>query len=229
MKRNLSWYLVKLDRIAAWVLLVTILSFVVTGYGMTRGFMDVNLADQIHTHYLPVLLILSLSIHALYATRLSLKRWGIWQGKGKIILAFGYAIFLMFFLFVELFYGKLSKLNNVSSKSSPNTTAPLQNISGDNDYDEEGNGSVSTVPPQTQIGGSQSATQTFTSAELAKYDGQNGQPAYVAVNGTVYDVTNVFSNGRHHMHFAGRDLTDAFFSHHIQSQIDKYPVVGKMK
>ena len=29
----------------------------------------------------------------------------------------------------------------------------------------------------------------FSKAELAKFDGQNGQPAYVAVDGTVYDVS----------------------------------------
>ena len=32
--------------------------------------------------------------------------------------------------------------------------------------------------------------KTFTLAQLAQYDGQNGQPAYVAVDGVVYDVTN---------------------------------------
>ena len=31
----------------------------------------------------------------------------------------------------------------------------------------------------------------FTEKELGKYDGQNGNPAYVAIDGVVYDVTNV--------------------------------------
>ena len=32
-------------------------------------------------------------------------------------------------------------------------------------------------------------TKTFTKEELSKYDGQNGQPAYVAIEGVVYDVS----------------------------------------
>lgn len=33
------------------------------------------------------------------------------------------------------------------------------------------------------------AEKTFTREELAKFNGQNGQPAYVAISGTVYDVS----------------------------------------
>ena len=39
----------------------------------------------------------------------------------------------------------------------------------------------------------------MTKAELAGYDGRNGQRAYIAVNGTVYDVTasSRWENGLH--------------------------------
>ncbi len=33
--------------------------------------------------------------------------------------------------------------------------------------------------------------KTFTREELKKYDGQNGNPAYVAINNRVYDVTHI--------------------------------------
>ena len=42
------------------------------------------------------------------------------------------------------------------------------------------------------------STQTeFTLEELAAYDGQNGSPAYIAIDGVVYDVTDVpqWTNG----------------------------------
>ncbi len=52
--------------------------------------------------------------------------------------------------------------------------------------------------------------QTFTLDELAQYDGQNGNPAYVAIDGIVYDVSSLsqWVNGKHNGVTAGRDLTD---------------------
>ncbi len=52
--------------------------------------------------------------------------------------------------------------------------------------------------------------QTFTLEELAKYDGQNGNPAYVAIDGIVYDVTNIpqWMGGKHNGYSAGKDLTE---------------------
>lgn len=51
--------------------------------------------------------------------------------------------------------------------------------------------------------------EKFTKESLAKYDGKNGHPAYVAINGDVYDVTGNahWTNGEHHGNLAGRDLT----------------------
>ncbi len=71
--------------------------------------------------------------------------------------------------------------------------------------------------------------RTFTAAELAPYDGQNGQPAYIAVKGVVYDVTDVpqWAGGKHHGYAAGKDLTAAF--PHSASQLNGVPVVGTYK
>lgn len=72
---------------------------------------------------------------------------------------------------------------------------------------------------------------TFNQAELAKYDGQNGQPAYVAVDGTVYDVTGVaaWAGGKHHGNLAGRELTAIIDkkSPHGRSVLKKLKVVGQ--
>lgn len=56
---------------------------------------------------------------------------------------------------------------------------------------------------------SSSGSKTFTTAELAKYNGLNGAKAYVAVNGKVYDVTTAkgWVNGSHQGVQAGQDLT----------------------
>ena len=63
---------------------------------------------------------------------------------------------------------------------------------------------------------------TFTMAELAKYNGINNSKAYVAVNGIVYDVTEVvaWNNGRHYGLFAGKDLTEYFNNCH-KNELEK--------
>lgn len=68
----------------------------------------------------------------------------------------------------------------------------------------------------------------FTRMELALYNGQNGKPAYVAVNNVVYDVTTVFSQGKHFTHLAGQELTGAFLRQHVPSALSGYPVVGRL-
>ena len=50
----------------------------------------------------------------------------------------------------------------------------------------------------------------FTKQDLVQNNGLNGRPAYIAVNGTVYDVTNNnhWPKGNHHGFQAGQDLTN---------------------
>lgn len=70
-----------------------------------------------------------------------------------------------------------------------------------------------TFPPGPATGQEATRLQEFTLEELAKYDGTNGKPAYIAVNGLVYDVTNAkaWKEGGHKpwsdKRAAGRDLT----------------------
>ncbi len=71
----------------------------------------------------------------------------------------------------------------------------------------------------------------FTLEELAKFNGKDGNPAYVAVNGTVYDVTDnaAWAAATHFGLTAGKDLTDEFAScHGGQSILNKLKVVGKL-
>jgi len=75
--------------------------------------------------------------------------------------------------------------------------------------------------------------QTFTVDDLKTYDGQNGNAAYVAVDGTVYDVTNAkrWKNGKHENGIvAGVDLTSALpDSPHGDKVLKDLPVVGILK
>ncbi|MBV7271366.1 steroid-binding protein [Clostridium sp. PL3] len=73
----------------------------------------------------------------------------------------------------------------------------------------------------------------FTIEELAKYNGAGELPAYVAVNGVVYDVSmnTTWAGGTHFGLYAGKDLTKQFSSCHLGTPIvlSNLPKVGILK
>lgn len=72
----------------------------------------------------------------------------------------------------------------------------------------------------------------FTLAELSQYDGKNGNPAYVAIDGIVYDVSNesVFRNSKNIENIAGKDLTKQFnFYNRINEIINRASKIGELK
>ncbi len=92
----------------------------------------------------------------------------------------------------------------------------------------DGGGAVSPAP--TGAGAEEELTLTLD--ELAQYDGKDGNPAYIAVDGVIYDVTDValWKNGAHNGYTAGQDLTDEIknISPHGVSKLKGLPVVGKL-
>lgn len=74
--------------------------------------------------------------------------------------------------------------------------------------------------------------RNFTLEELATFDGKNGRPVYVAVNGVVYDVTNnrAWAAATHFGLTSGKDYTQEFASCHTgqQSILMTLPVVGRL-
>ncbi|WLR52709.1 cytochrome b5 domain-containing protein [Bacillus tianshenii] len=75
-------------------------------------------------------------------------------------------------------------------------------------------------------------SRTFTEEELTNFTGTNGKPAYVAVNGIVYDVTNnaAWAAATHFGLRAGQDLTAAFASCHAGQQwiLQQLTPVGRL-
>ena len=72
----------------------------------------------------------------------------------------------------------------------------------------------------------------FTLEELGKYDGSGGNPAYVAVNGAVYDMSreSTWGGGTHFGLYAGKDLTGEFQGcHGMAAILMKLPKVGILK
>lgn len=73
---------------------------------------------------------------------------------------------------------------------------------------------------------------TFTLEELANFNGEDGNKAYVAYEGLVYDVTDVpqWKNGKHNGQVAGTDITGIMENApHGTSKLEGLTVVGKME
>lgn len=83
---------------------------------------------------------------------------------------------------------------------------------------------ATTAPQQVEL-------PTFSAEELAKYNGKDGNPAYVAVDGKVYDVSDVPQwNGGSHAGgslSAGMDQSEAIMrSPHGKDVLSQLPIVG---
>jgi predicted heme/steroid binding protein len=93
-------------------------------------------------------------------------------------------------------------------------------------------GSNTKVPAKTTV-----PQKTFTASALAKYDGRNGQPAYIGADGWVYDVSASpwWAGGQHTscrlQSMAGKDLTQQLNQApaSMRTYLQKFPVVGKMQ
>lgn len=77
------------------------------------------------------------------------------------------------------------------------------------------------------------AERIFTPEQLSEFDGRGGRPVYLAVDGTVYDVSDSFlwMKGDHQgLHTAGKDLTeDIEEAPHEADFLHRFPVVGRME
>ena len=93
-----------------------------------------------------------------------------------------------------------------------------------------------TPPPAAPNNTSTAQQRVFNLDELKNYNGQNGNPAYVAVNGVVYDVTNSskWKNGVHKACSsstqAGVDFSDSIKSSpHGVNVMSKFPQIGTLQ
>lgn len=209
---NSTIFFIKLDRLAAWVLLFVVLAYAVTGFGLTKGIIDQQLALSLHLGWLGGIGLIVFVIHTHHAIGLAFKRWRIWNMFSRFVLFLFYIITAAFFIYLQFFYTPSYNVpivnNNIQEQGVATSMANVNPNSGTN-----ANINTNTLP-------------VYTAETLAVYNGFNGQPAYAVVNGLVYDFSRLFRNGNHQGRSAGTDLTSAFYSVHSSNILRAYPVVG---
>jgi len=206
-------FLIKFDRLFAWILFITMILFLVSGYGMTKGIITNTLAIDIHNKILPPIVIIAFTIHGWYAIHMALKRWQIWNWFTKIFLTLFFLAFVGYFGYLQYFYQQPIAKTQTDNSATTSSTSVAGSAT---------NNSSTTTPITT------STIRTFTPAELLQYNGKNGQPSYIAVSGKVYDVSTLFVNGTHRGCTAGQDVTANFSDIHSQSILSQFTVVGTL-
>ena len=72
----------------------------------------------------------------------------------------------------------------------------------------------------------------FSESELKKFDGKEGRPAYVAIEGKIFDVSEsrIWAEGRHMgLHSAGEELNNSIKNApHDTEILSRFPVVGEL-
>lgn len=92
---------------------------------------------------------------------------------------------------------------------------------------------TTTESETTTVTASETGTVELTMDELSKFNGKDGNMAYIAVDGIIYDVSSVpaWTGGEHQGKYkAGIDATEIIKgSPHGKQVLEKLPVVGKVK
>ncbi len=95
---------------------------------------------------------------------------------------------------------------------------------------------AATIAADTSAVASEATTaetqKVFTVEDLKAFDGRDGNPAYVALDGTVYDVTLIAAwlGGEHQGMTAGQDISDKISSSpHGKTVLEQDTVVGTLE
>jgi len=215
--------LIQIDRASAWVLLFSIIAYMLSGYGLTKGIFDSQVSLFLHRTILPTITMIAFVGHTSLAVKNAMMRKRIWNKVTKVFLILAYTLGFLGFIYLEVFVmrdsKKASKEKSAVIEKAIKSTDLVNNDIQVTNYSDTPKGEENSEKIVSE-------TKVFTLEELSKYNGKDGNPSYVAVDGVVYDLTKVFKNGAHFGHLAGEELTEGFYKKHVKSQITKYPVMG---
>jgi cytochrome b subunit of formate dehydrogenase len=112
-RKTFNHYLMKLNRVIVWILLLFILMLIISGYGLTKpslirsltgGWIDYHTALLIHTSLDTPLLVLLLT-HVLIEMKFTLMRWGVKNQKLLNLLM----LILMLICLILIIYVKFAE------------------------------------------------------------------------------------------------------------------------
>ena len=96
-------FLIKLERFSAWILLILVILYIISGYGVTKGIIDPVFSKYLHDKLLAIPFFIFFVLHVGIATKYALLRWRVFKSQkaGNVyIIIFGLvllAIFLWFY------------------------------------------------------------------------------------------------------------------------------------
>jgi len=193
----------KIDKVASWILFFVIIVYAITGFGMTKGFIDSDFSRTWHLWYLGGIGLVAFVVHTFRAFYLEFRSRNLWNIFTKVFLILFYLFLILFFCYMQFFY----------------QTNTIVKVEQDTKIDQASN--------SINNGGK----KVFTAETLKLYDGLSGRSAYIAVNGIVYDVSSLFVNGEHYGCRAGMDVTSEFSNErkHRGNVLSGYEIVGVYK
>ena len=134
-------------------------------------------------------------------------------------------------LYTEIVEKELRNLKILTKHCKDNFKIAENNKLYYNDFSYDSKGTK--IVQKNRFSPNNNMEKQFTIEELKKYDGSNGKPAYVAVNGIVYDVSfeSTWGGGTHFGLYSGKDLSNEFLGCHkgIKEVLNKLPKIGTIK
>lgn len=93
-------YYLRLDRLSAWVLYLTTLLFIISGYGVTKQIINPIAAQYLHDKLLPPLFFLAFVYHTGFRLHNSLQRWRVFTAPKYV----SYYVLLLSFVLLTWFF-----------------------------------------------------------------------------------------------------------------------------
>lgn len=98
--------MLKIDRISAWILLFSIVIYVISGFDIQGRFLQPQISSLIHLKFLFMPAELAFMFHGSYGMNLAFRRWKLksWLRRALIVIFLVLNVaFIMYYFYIQLF------------------------------------------------------------------------------------------------------------------------------